>query len=99
MDEKLKAALREVAMGHLLGEFDMLEVAHELADEHPDAWDQLPADAKKEGLDAAGDADEDDQTPQELARLMRHLMNTGAIRHELARLVHEAQRRVIVKLG
>lgn len=85
--QTLDEALKEVAMGHLLGEYDYSDIAHELTDQHPDAWDRLPADAKKAGLDAAGDADEDDASPEQLARLMRHLMNTGAIRHELGKMV------------
>lgn len=95
MDEKLKAALREVAMGHLLGEYDFMDICHELPDDFPTAWDQLPAAAKVEGLKWAQDQeDEDGEDHEDTARRMRHQMNAGAIHHEISRLLTIAKEKM-----
>ena len=92
MDDKLKTALRDAAMGHLLGEWDISDIAMEMAEEHPDAWRFLPRAAVTQGLEwaashAADEVGEDDTLPDRID----HMINSGAITHELQRMIDFAK--------
>lgn len=94
MDEKLKNDLRGTAMGHLLGEWDISDIAPELAEDHPDAWRSLPRLAQAQGLEwAASHARDETQDGDEdgLAERVDHMINTGAILHELQRILDFAK--------
>jgi hypothetical protein len=92
MNEKLKTALRDAAMGHLLGEWDISDIAMEIAEEHPGAWCDLPRAAITQGLEwAASHARDEDDEDDTLPDRINHMINSGAITHELQRMLDFAK--------